>query len=355
MNNMFILLGTFVLTCVILLALRPVACRVGLLDVPGGRKTHHNPTPMIGGIGIYLSVLIICLLAPAVLEQFKWLLVISGLMLVSGVIDDLIELRASVRILIQAGLAWAMVLTAGVQLWSFGDVVFAGPVVLGLMAVPLTLFATVGVVNAINMSDGLDGLCAGIVTIALIMLSVAALLAGDSVFLGFGQILIVSLLAFLAFNFRQLWRKNKSALMYLGDAGSTLLGFMLAWLIIDASQGPDAFISPVTALWILAVPLMDTVNLLVRRPLRGESPFKPGRDHLHHRLLNAGFDTRQTVLIIHAATFVTGSIGLAGFYLGIREGLMFMAFLLVFAIYMTASWAALRPQTRHQQSARDTR
>lgn len=351
MNSIYILLSAFVLTCTILLALRPAARPMGLLDIPGGRKTHKNPTPMIGGIGIYLSVLAVCLLSPALLEQFKWLLVISGLVLVSGVIDDMIELRASLRILIHAAAAWAMAVTAGVQLVSFGDVVFVGPIMLGLMAVPLTMFATVGVVNAINMSDGLDGLSAGVVTIALIMLSVAALVGGDSAFLSFSQILIVSLLAFLAFNFRQLWKK--SALMYLGDAGSTFLGFMLAWLIIAASQGPNAFIAPVTALWILAIPLMDTVNLLVRRPLRGESPFKPGRDHLHHRLLNAGFDVRQTVLIIHAATFVTGSIGLAGYFLNIPEGLMFMAFLLVFTIYMTASWAALRPQTQH--GARDPR
>lgn len=351
MTNIGILLSAFALTCGILLALRPTAGRMGLLDIPGGRKTHQDPTPMIGGLGIYLGVLVVCLFSPVVLGQFKWLLVIAGLVLISGVIDDMFELRASVRILIQAAAAWAMVFTTGIQLLSFGDVVFVGPVMLGLMAVPLTMFATVGVVNAINMSDGLDGLSAGIVTIALIMLSVAALVSGHSVFLSFSQILIVSLLAFLAFNFRQLWKK--SALMYLGDAGSTLLGFILAWLIIAASQGPDAFIAPVTALWILAIPLMDTVNLLVRRPLRGESPFKPGRDHLHHRLLNAGFDARQTVLIIHAATFVTGSIGLAGYFLNIPEGLMFMAFLLVFTIYMTASRAALHPQSRH--SARDTR
>lgn len=353
MTSIYILLSAFVLTCTILLALRPAAGPMGLLDIPGGRKTHQNPTPMIGGLGIYLSLLLICLFSPTVWAEFKWLLVISGLVLISGVIDDMFELRASVRILIQAAAAWAMAFTAGVQLSSFGDVVFIGPITLGLMALPLTMFATVGVVNAINMSDGLDGLSAGVVTIALIMLSVAALVGGDGVFLGFSQILIVSLLAFLAFNFRHLWKKKKGALMYLGDAGSTFLGFILTWLIIAASQGPDAFIAPVTALWILAIPLMDTVNLLVRRPLRGESPFKPGRDHLHHRLLNAGFDARQTVLIIHAATFITGSIGLAGYFLNIPEGLMFMAFMLVFTIYTTASWAALRPQTR--RSARNTR
>ena len=340
MNDVYLLLSAFILTSGTLWALRPVAAHMGLLDVPGGRKTHKDPTPMVGGLGIYLGVLAICLLSPVILQDFKWLLAISGLVLISGVIDDMYELRASVRILIQAGAAWAMAAFAGVQLTSLGDILFFGPVMLGLMAVPVTLFATVGVVNAINMSDGLDGLSGGVVTIALIMLSIAAMVGGHSAILSFSQILIVSLLAFLAFNFRALWKK--SALMYLGDAGSTLLGFILAWLIIASSQGPEAFIAPVTALWILAVPLMDTVNLLVRRPLRGESPFKPGHDHLHHRLLKAGFDARQTVLIIHAAAAITGGIGLAGYFLKIPEGLMFLSFLLVFAIYMTASRKALQ-------------
>lgn len=352
MTHLYILLSAFMVTCGALLALRPVAAKMGLLDVPGGRKTHRNPTPMIGGLGVYLGLAAICLFSPAIFAEFRLLLAVSGLVLLSGVIDDMFELRASVRILIQAAAGWAMAFSAGVQLQSLGDILFFGPIALGLMAVPVTLFATVGVVNAINMSDGLDGLSAGLVTIALLMLAVAADVAGHAGVLGFSQILIVCLVAFLAFNFRSLWNPRKSALIYLGDAGSTLLGFILAWLIIAGSQGPDAFIAPVTALWILAVPLMDTVNLLIRRPLRGESPFKPGRDHLHHRLLGAGFTARQTVLIIHAAAVVTGGIGLAGYFLGIPEGLMFLAFLLVFGIYMTVSKTALRPQAQRVHDSR---
>lgn len=352
MNTFPVLLSAFILTGIFMLALRPVAAWAGLMDVPGGRKTHDNPTPLIGGIGIYLGVVVACLLSPTLMQQFGWLLASAGLILVSGVVDDRFELRASVRILIQAGAAWIIVAMAGLQLHSLGDILFFGPVALGLVAVPVTLFATVGVINAINMSDGLDGLCGGIVTIALIMLAIAAVVGGHSALLEFSQVLIASLLAFLMFNYRKLW--NKSALVYLGDAGSTLLGFLLAGLIIAASQGPDAIIAPVTALWILAVPLMDTVNLLIRRPLRGDSPFKPGRDHLHHRLLNAGLSEHQTVIVIHAAVLVTGVIGLMGHFLMIPEGLMFLAFLLVFAIYMTASKTALQaPAT--QRSARESR
>jgi UDP-GlcNAc:undecaprenyl-phosphate GlcNAc-1-phosphate transferase len=329
------LLGTFLLTAFALLALRPVAARVGLLDFPGGRKTHQAPTPMIGGLGIYLGTLSICLLSPVLMQDYVMLLAVAGLVLVVGILDDMFDIRVSLRMLLHAVAAWVMAFSAGVQISSFGDILFMGPVELGLLAIPVTIFATVGVINAVNMSDGLDGLSGGLVVIALVMLSIAALTTGQSSILSFSQILIVSLLAFLAFNFRLLWKK--SALVYLGDAGSTLLGFIVAWLVIAATQGDNAFIAPVYALWFLAIPLIDTVALLIRRPLQGRSPFSPGRDHLHHRLLNAGFDVKQTVLIIHGTALVIGSIGLAGYFAGVPDGLMFSGFLAMFAIYLKAS------------------
>ena len=329
------LISAFLVTSACLMVLRPVASYVGLVDIPGGRKTHQTPTPMIGGLGIYLCMLAISMLSPVIMDNYLILLAISGFVLFVGVLDDLFEMRATLRMAIHAVAAWVMAFSAGVQIQSFGDILFFGPVELGILAIPITLFATVGVINAVNMSDGLDGLSGGLVVIALLMLSIAALSSGQSSILSFSQILIVSLLAFLAFNFRLLWKK--SALVYLGDAGSTLLGFILAWLVIAASQGENAFITPVTALWFLAVPLIDTVSLLIRRPMQGRSPFSPGRDHLHHRLLNAGLNVKQTVLLMHGAAIVFGLIGLAGHFVGLPEGMMFTGFLALFAIYMFVS------------------
>ena len=344
--NLITLFSAFLVTAVVLMALRPLATRIGLLDIPGGRKKHTTPTPLIGGLGIYLGTLSICMLSPVIMHDYKILLALAGLVLAVGVLDDLFEMRVSVRMLIHGFVALIMATVAGVTLQSLGDILFLGPIQLGVLAIPVTIFATVGVINAVNMSDGLDGLSGGLTTIALMMLSITALFAGHSAMLSFSQVLIVSLLAFLAFNFRLLWRK--SALMYLGDAGSTLLGFILAWLVIAASQGPGAFISPVCALWFLAVPLIDTVSLMIRRPLRGQSPFKPGRDHLHHRLLNMGFDARQTVLIIHSTAVVLGCIGLIGHFADIPEGLMFVMFLAVFGIY----FFAFRPRMEVEEQNR---
>ncbi len=330
-----VLLFAFALTALSFLALRPLATRVGLVDLPGGRKTHSLPTPMIGGLGIYLGTLAICMLSPVVRADYQLLLAIAGFVLLVGILDDLYEIRATLRISCHAVAALAMASLADVRLDSLGNLLYLGPVELGLLAVPVTMFATVGVINAVNMSDGLDGLSGGLVVIALVFLSIAALAAGQSAMLSFNQILIVSVLAFLAFNFRMLWKK--SALIYLGDAGSTLLGFILAWLVIAATQGTDAFIAPVYALWFLAVPLMDTVGLMIKRPLRGQSPFSPGRDHLHHRLLNAGCTQQQTVLIMHGTAMVFASIGLAAHINGVQEGTMFVLFLSLFAIYLVAT------------------
>jgi UDP-GlcNAc:undecaprenyl-phosphate GlcNAc-1-phosphate transferase len=341
---LYTLLSVFLVTAVILLALRPFAVRVGLLDIPGGRKTHTDPTPMIGGLGIYLGTLSICMLSPVIMNDYKILLALAGFVLLVGVLDDLYDIHVWLRMALHATAAGVMAMTANVQLTSLGDITFTGPIELGLLAIPVTIFATVGVINAINMSDGLDGLSGGLSVISLMLLSVAAMSAGQGALLTFSQILIVSLLAFLAFNFRLMWKK--SAMVYLGDAGSTLLGFILAWLLIASTQGDKAFIAPVYALWFLAVPLMDTVSLMIRRPLRGKSPFQPGRDHLHHRLLNLGFDTKQTVLIINGTALALGSVGLLGHFAGVPQGLMFLIFVALFVIYLLASRHPLPEENR---------
>ena len=330
-----LLVGTYLLTMALTLSLRPLAYATGLIDYPGGRKTHGNPTPMTGGLGIYLGLLSISILSPVLMAQYQVLLLLSGLVLIIGIVDDMYDIRASVRLVCHATAALAMAVFADVKLETFGDLLFSGPILLGTLSLPLTAFATVGVINAVNMSDGLDGLSSGLVTIALGFLSLSALVADAESVLSFSQLLGVTLIAFLTLNFRMLWKK--SALVYLGDAGSTLLGFMLAWLLIASSQGSKAFIAPVYALWFFAVPLIDTVSLLIRRPLQGKSPFSPGTDHLHHRLQRAGFSQQQTVFILYGAATALASVGFGAHLAGASEGVMFLLFMTLFGSYMAVS------------------
>jgi len=320
-------------TCLILLL--PLAKRIGLMDVPGGRKTHTNTTPLIGGLGIYLGLLAVCIVSPILQTNYQALLLLSGSILIIGLVDDLLEMPAASRFLSHGCVALAMAWTAGVQLESFGDILATGPIQLGILSIPVTIFATIGVINAVNMSDGVDGLSSGMVSIALVFLALAAMLADASTTLNFTLLLLMALVAFLSFNFRLIW--GRAALMFLGDAGSTMLGFMLAWLLIDSTQGDKAFLQPVYALWLFAVPLMDTVRLLIKRPLQGKSPFTPGRDHLHHLLLAAGYSQTETVLMIYALATLLAMIGIGAHLLAAPESFMFLLFLSLFAIYLLAT------------------
>lgn len=338
------LLGTFVLTSLSLFALKPVARRVGLLDFPGGRKQHLTPTPLVGGLGIYVGTLCISLVTPVVLAQYSALLAISALVLFVGIYDDARQLKASVRIGAHAFAAWLMAVVAGNQLLSLGNIVGLGTVELGVLAIPLTMFATVGVINAVNMTDGIDGLSGGLVFIALFYLGIVAFYAGNIALLEFATLLICALLAFLMLNFRLPWKR--SAMVYLGDGGSTLLGFMLTWLVIDATQGSDTMMSPVYALWFLAIPLIDTVSLLIKRPFRGQSPFSAGTDHLHHRLVRAGYSHEQTVVGLYFAGTLMGAIGLMGYLFNASESWMFFVFMIIFVVYM--NWERLTCRFLHR-------
>lgn len=309
-----------------------MATKVGLIDIPGGRKTHKAPTPLVGGVGIYLGVFSICLMTPNVLAQYLPMLVISGLILFIGVIDDARELRVSVRMGAHALAVWFMAVLAGNQLLSLGNILGFGPLTLGIFAIPVTIFASLGVINAVNMTDGIDGLSGGLVLFALSFISIVAYSSGHATMFHFNTILICALLAFLTLNFRLPWKR--CAMIYLGDAGSTLLGFILAWIIIEATQGPEAIMAPVYALWFLAVPLIDTVSLLIKRPLRGVSPFSAGNDHVHHRLIAAGFTHEQTVIGLYVASIIAGTIGLVGYFYQVNETLMFIGFITLFILYM---------------------
>ncbi len=330
-----LLLLSFILTGASLCLLRPLAARVGLVDVPGGRKTHISATPLVGGLGIYFSILVITIISPEILATFGPLLSLSALIVFIGVIDDARELKVYVRMTGHILVAIAMVVVAGNSLVSFGDILGTGPINLGAASLPLTVFATVGVINAINMSDGVDGLSGGLVIVVLVFIAITTFQNGNEAKLLFIGIIVCAIIAFLTQNFRRPW--SKKALVYLGDAGSTMLGFVLAWLLIESSQGVNAEFQPVYALWFLAVPLLDTVNLLIRRPLKGLSPVHAGLDHLHHSLLERGLSSYHVVALLLTASIIFGSVGMIGIALEASESLMFLLFILLFVVYFILS------------------
>jgi UDP-GlcNAc:undecaprenyl-phosphate GlcNAc-1-phosphate transferase len=324
----------FFVSLVSILLLRPLAAKLGLVDSPGGRKTHSKDTPLIGGLGIFAGLMAGSLLSPDIMMQYQPLLLISCILLLIGLVDDFYPLPAVVRMGFQVTAAWLMCDYGENQLITLGNLFTESELSLGRFSTLMTIFATVGVINAINMIDGMDGLSGGMAMVCLGGIAIAAGIHGNVPALyNFSLIVITGLAAFLILNFRA--PAGKPALIYLGDSGSTMLGFILAWLLIESSQGGvDKVIPATVALWFLAIPLMDTVYLFIARPLAGKSPFEPGTDHLHHLLELHGMSKARVVLVLYAAGICFGLAGLAINSMPTIEHIAVYLFLGIFGLYV---------------------
>jgi len=306
------------------------ARRVNLVDRPDERKHHAGEIPIIGGVCIYLSALVALALVHASLTLLTPLLVGAGLV-VLGVIDDRVGLSTGVRFPVQVATAMLMMSIGGVGIESIGNVTGQGPVMMGTaLSFAFTVVCTVGVINSINMIDGVDGLSGTIVGITLATLAWFNYVAGDMGSVSLLLALLAANLVFLMFNSRMF---RSSAAIFMGDAGSTLFGFLLVWYFISLTQGADAVLSPVAAGWIFGLPLMDTVAVMARRVIQKRSPFDADRHHLHHRLLAAGFTPNRVVLImagVHLWLVVGGFVCNA--YPAL-EPLFFWAFVLLVCLH----------------------
>ena len=317
---------------------------LGLIDRPSVRKVHEVETPTIGGLAIFGGFLL-ALLTSSISGVFLTGFVLPALLLVSvGVIDDAICLSYKKRFVVQILAGLLMIFAGGVMVEQLGALLVRGDVItLGVFAIPFTLVCLVGLVNAFNMSDGIDGLAGSLTLVALIGLGTVAYLGGQSsmvqgvAFLGF------SLVAFLLFNARFPWHAR--AHIFLGDCGSTFLGFAVTWFAVSLSQGEHAVMTPVTPLWFVAVPFFDMATVMLRRIMNKQSPFEPDRHHFHHLFLAAGFSVAHTVLILTSIALILASAGIAGLYFGVPEDVMFASFLGVYAGYfylVTTSWKRMR-------------
>lgn len=335
---------SFGLTLQLLLVLRNLAPRIGLVDTPGGRKAHQGAVPLVGGLAMFVGFSFALLMLDQPLGPLRGMMAGATLLVVIGVLDDFHELSSASRFVVQIGAALMMVFWGGVELVDLGYLVSADSLVeLGIWSVPLTVFATVGVINALNMIDGVDGLAGSVTALSLAALILVALLGGEPRAAAVLGLLLASIAGFLVLNLRFPWQPR--AKVFMGDAGSMFLGFVLAWFLIDFTQGDDRLISPATALWLLGIPLIDTVTMMLRRILRRRSPFAPDREHFHHILLLAGFSPAQTLLIMGSVSALMAVVGLLAHFQGVPEWVMFYAFLLLFGSYfwmIRRAWKLMR-------------
>lgn len=306
------------------------ANRLGLIDKPGGRKQHDGCVPIVGGISVYLSVLLSGSIMGLNASFFLPLMV--GLpIVISGLIDDRQSLTPLARIPIQVICALVMIYAGHIQIVSIGDVAGAGEVVLtGVIATVFTIICVVGVINSINMIDGVDGLSGSLIGLSLLPLALYAANSDDGASLALLASLVAALAAFLYYNSRLV---RSRASVFLGDAGSTFLGFVLVWHLIKYTQGDQAVLSPISAGWILGLPLADTVVVILKRVLRGHSPMAADRNHIHHRLLDTGLTVPNTVIVMLSVHSVFIAIGMISNAYGGAEPLFFWGFVFVTVLH----------------------
>ncbi len=321
----------------------PAARHIGLVDMPGGRKQHKSPTPVVGGLCMYVSFCFALLTLGHSLQSFRGFLAATAILVFVGVLDDLKELSAKARFTAQILAAVVMVIWSHNVIFSFGNLLFHGDIHLGVFAIPVTIFATVAVINSVNMMDGTDGLLG---TVAVIQLSFLCLMSwemGKSSTAAVIAMIMAVIFGYLLFNFP--FSFLKKAKIFMGDAGSMFIGLCLVWFCIHLTQIQHPHFAPVTMLWIIAVPLFDTTHLLIKRSLKGKNPLAPGRDHLHHLLMAFGYSDIAICLLIGSATLILACFGYCQSMLPITQSSSFLLFLFLFFIYfisMHYAWKNIR-------------
>lgn len=312
-------------TVLFMFALRPVARGIGLIDSPGGRKTHVGEIPIIGGLAMLAGIIVGGVLDQPFTASYSYFLVCSAILVIIGAWDDRYDLPASVRFLAQACAALIMIYAAGFAVKDLGHVFFGGLVQLGWFGPIFTLLIVLTAINAFNLFDGSDGVAGIQALISLVFFGFACIMGG-----AFSQLpLIASLIGvvfgFLIFNWPS--KRTRNVRAFMGDAGSTMLGFVLAWLSVELSQGADRVISPIAVLWLFALPIFDLFSSMVRRVRQGRSPFHADSEHLHHVLRRFFSSARRVAQVILLASACFAAVGVGGYLNGVNDGILLVLWL----------------------------
>lgn len=343
--------AVFIVSFTALIAMRPVAEKIGLVDKPNYRKRHQGLIPLIGGIALFLGNLTFYLLQWDKME-LPWLYLTSvTALLIIGVLDDRFDVSPFIRAIIQATLAGLMIYS-GLSLESLGQLIAPFSLELGVMGVVLTVLVTIGVINAFNMIDGIDGLLAGLSSVSFLGIGTLMWLDSQYILAYWCFAIVVVLIPYAMFNLSLFGAKWK---VFMGDSGSTLIGFTIIWILLLGTQGQGHSISPITGLWLIAIPLIDMVAVIIRRLKKGKSPFRPDRLHLHHLMMRAGLTSRQALAVITFGAGVCATIGVLGERYYWNQWVMSIGFIGLFFLYaysITHAWRVTRFIRRMKRRAK---
>ena len=281
---------------------KSLAFRVGAVDIPkDGRRMHDHPIPRMGGLAIFFGFMLSVLLFVPLTEQLRGMLLGGVIIVILGIFDDIYALPAKPKFLVQIAAALVAVWAGNkIEFLSNPNIFSSEPYwELGWLSIPISVLWIVGITNAVNLIDGLDGLAVGVSSIAAITMLAVALLTGNMPIAITMAALAGACIGFMPYNLNP-------AKIFMGDTGSTFLGYMLATVSIMGLFKFYAVISFAVPFLILGLPIFDTANAIIRRVAAGRSPMSPDRGHVHHKLIDMGFNQKQAVAILYAISATLG-------------------------------------------------
>ena len=347
MLSIFFIFMTGLFSAMILVPLlRHWGLSTGTVDQPDARKVHKTPIPRLGGIAIFMGFLFSAQVFIPGSREVRGLLAGALVMFLTGLIDDLYGLPPRRKFLGEIGACLVAILVSRIYIHHLGNLFGFGVVRLDpWVGIPFTVFALVGVINALNLIDGLDGLAGGVSVIALFSFGTLGLLSHNSAVAALCAALLGSVLGFLKYNFYP-------ARIFMGDSGSLVVGFVLGALAVFLTQMPGATVPPVIPVIILGLPILDTIWVMTRRSLHGQSPFAPDKTHLHHKFLNLGFQHRFTVLLIYGLSLFWAIFSV--FFYHLPEVALLLTYLLVSVVLYALVRYVLNHRERFAFLSRDS-
>lgn len=303
------LMAIFLFSLLFLFVARKVAKKIDLVDTPNDRKRHDGKIPLVGGVSIYAGICFAFLYTDHHIPHVALYLMCAGVLVITGVLDDWFGISVSIRAIIQALVAVALMMFSGGYINSLGYILGPWEIVLGPVGYLVTLFAVWATINAFNMVDGIDGLLGGLSCVSLVAMGILLMQHKNPGLALWCFAMISAMFPYILLNLGVFGQRYK---VFMGDAGSTMIGFTIIFLLLQSTQGWGHPMNPVTALWIIGMPLMDMIAIMYRRMRKGMSPFAPDRQHLHHLIMRSGFSSRQAFILITFSAALLAFFGVAG-------------------------------------------
>lgn len=329
MENLFLLSFTAaILSFLTTPIVKKVAFKTGVIDVPKEkRKIHKRPIPLMGGVAIYVSFIVMIFLKSTEVRNSEWGIIIGGfIIMIGGILDDKWELRPYQKMLFQIAASIVLIVMGlRIQMLTnpFSDIV---PYLnTGFLSIPLTIIWVIGITNALNLIDGLDGLASGISLISCLTILYIAIIKERTGAALLTAILSGSIAGFLPYNFNP-------ASIFLGDTGAQLLGFLLAAISIEGAIKSATIFSIVVPILTMGLPIFDTVFAIIRRKINGKPIMQADRGHLHHRLLDMGLNQKQAVLVMYLISTILSIIAIVSIQLNSSASYYLLAFVVTIIV-----------------------